>query len=332
MVSFLAHHNLSLNPKNLEQTWEYVCGNNEELKAELNKASVASELNNQSALEIYEKFFNAALDERIEKIFRRAVEQIHSTTQIISTGNENAIQHEKQLIKQADDIRVGKGSLDNAIKKLLELSSLMVESTRENREQISHTNEQLAELQNELEVARSEADHDNLTRLPNRRKFDRDLDAFLHRVQEDELPFVLAFVDVDHFKRINDTFGHQCGDRVLRLVADELSLLSDNRCHIYRYGGEEFAILYEDGDIDDVFPRVDECRDGMANKSLVDVGSGQSIGQVTFSAGLAQCQLSDTKLALLRKADLALYNAKSEGRNLTRIYMSDLEKRRSVDN
>lgn len=331
IVNFLARHNLSLNPKNFEQTWEYVCGANKELKAELNSASSASELNNQSALEIYEKYFNAALDERIEKIFRRAVEQVHNSTQIISTGNENAIQHEKQLIRQADNIRGGKGGLDNAIQKLLDLSSLMVESTRENREQISHTNEQLVELQNELEVARSEADHDNLTRLPNRRKFDRDLDALLHRVQEDEQPFVLVFVDVDHFKRINDTFGHQCGDRVLRLVADELSLLSNSRCHISRYGGEEFAILFEDGDIDDVFQKVDECRDRMANKSLVDVGSGRSIGQVTFSAGMAQCLLADTKLALLRKADLTLYNAKSEGRNMTRIYSSDLEKRRISD-
>ncbi len=331
IANFMARHNLSLNPKNFEQTWEYFCGGNKELKADLNRASAASELNNQSALEIYDKYFNAALDERIEKIFRRAVEQIRDSTQILSTGNENAIQHENQLIRQVGNIRGGKGSLDKAIQKLLDLSSMMVESTRENREQISHTNEQLVELQNELEVARSEADHDNLTQLPNRRKFDRDLDALLQRAQDDEQPFIVAFVDVDHFKRINDTFGHQCGDRVLRLVADELSQLSNSRCHIYRYGGEEFAILFEDGDIDDAFQKADECRDGMASKTLVDVGSGQSIGEVTYSVGMAQCLLSDTKLALLRKADIALYAAKSEGRNMTRLYSSDVEKRRISD-
>lgn len=331
MANFLARHNLSLNAQNLEQSWEYVCGDNKELKAELDRASLASELNNHSALEIYDKYFNTNLDERIEKIIWKAVEQIRDTTQIISIGSENAIKHESQLIEQADNFRGGKDSLDNAIKKMLNLSRLMVESTRENQKQMSHTNEKLAELQNELEVARSEADHDKLTRLPNRRKFDRDLDAVFQRLQDDGASFVLAFVDVDHFKRINDTFGHECGDRVLRLIADQLFMLSNSRCHISRYGGEEFALLFEEDDFDNIVQKVDQCRDAMASKSLVDVGSGQSIGRVTFSAGIAQCLPSDTKPTLLRKADLALYNAKADGRNMVCRYSNELEKRRISD-
>ena len=94
ITNFLARHNLSLNAKNLEQAWEYVCGDNEELKTELERASSASELNNQSALEIYEKYFNVDLNERMEKIFQQAVEQICETTQIMSAGNDEAIRHE----------------------------------------------------------------------------------------------------------------------------------------------------------------------------------------------------------------------------------------------
>lgn len=324
--NFLARHNLSLNPKNFEQGWEYVCGTNEELKAELDRASSACELNNESALEIYEKYFNADINERIEKIFAEAVEHIHNSRQIIKAGNDNAIKHENQLIEQADDIRGGKGTLESSIQKLLGLSRLMVESTRENREQILDTNRKLARLQKELEVARNEADHDKLTRLPNRRKFDRVLDSALQRQREHQRPFVLAFVDIDHFKRINDTFGHDCGDRVLRMIADQLSVLSNNRCHISRYGGEEFAILFEDSEVDEVFRKVDRCREALAEKSLVDVGSGEAMGRVTFSAGMAQCLATDTKTAILRKADLALYSAKSEGRNMICLYSPDVEK------
>lgn len=318
--NFLTRHNLALNPKNFEQTWEYVCGTNTELKAELDRTVAASKLNNESALAIHEKYFNAGIDERIEKIFEEAVEHIHSSTQIIKAGNDNAIRHENQLIEQADDIRGGRGTLENSIQKLLGLSQLMVESTRENREQISDTNKKLAKLQRELEIARSEADHDKLTRLPNRRKFDRVLDTALLRQQEQQQPFVLAFVDVDHFKRVNDTFGHECGDRVLRMIADQLSVLSGNRCHISRYGGEEFAILFEDSEIDQVFRKLDQCRATLAEKSLVDVGSGKPMGQVTFSAGMAQCDAAETKAAILRKADIALYSAKSEGRNMICVY------------
>ncbi|MFK7843131.1 MAG: GGDEF domain-containing protein [Sphingorhabdus sp.] len=328
---FITRHNLSLGPKNLEQTWEYVCGNNQALKAELDQAASTAELNDETAMEIYEKYFSDDLNERIEKIFLEAIEQIHSTQEIISTGNDNAIKHENQMIKQADHIRGKRGSVDKAIEKLLDLSRVMVESTRENREQISQTNEKLAKLQNELEVARSEADHDKLTQLPNRRKFDKVLDAAFQRIKEAEQPFVLAFVDIDHFKRVNDTFGHECGDRVLRLIADQLSVLSNNRCHISRYGGEEFAILFEGEDFDSVLHKINDCRNALARKSLVDVGSGQPIGRVTFSAGMAECLPSDTKSAVLRKADLALYNAKSEGRNMVCTYSQSSENRRISD-
>ena len=331
ITNFLALHKLSLNAKNFELSWEYVCGDNRALQAELDSAASASEINNQSALDIHEKYLNAALDAQIEKIFLEAVEQISNTTQMLNTGSENAIRHENQLIEQADNIRGGNGSLENAIQKMLNLSSLMVESTRENQKQISHTNEKLAELQKELEVARSEADYDKLTKLPNRRKFDRDFDVVYQRLQDDKQPFVLAFVDVDRFKRINDTFGHECGDRVLRLVADQLSVLSNDRCNISRYGGEEFAIIFENDAIDWVFDQIDDCRVGLARKSLVDVESGKLIGKVTFSAGMAQCLPSDTKQTLLRKADGALYNAKSEGRNMVRKYSNNLAFRRVID-
>ena len=331
ITNFLSRHHLALSAKNFELGWEYVCGDNQELKDELDRTSSASKLNNDIALDIYEKYFKAALDEQIEKIFLQAVEQIRNSTQILNTGSENAIRHENQLIEQADNIRGGKGSLENAIKKMLNLSRMMVESTRENQMQISETNRKLAELQKDLEIARSEADHDKLTRLPNRRKFDRDLDIALNRLQEEAEPFVLVFVDVDHFKQVNDNFGHECGDRVLRMIANQLSLLSNNNCNISRFGGEEFALLFEGDDIDDVFEKVDNCRIGLAGKSLVDIGSGESIGRVTFSAGMAECLPVDTKQTILRKADVALYNAKTEGRNNVRIYSNDFEKRRLSD-
>lgn len=325
IADFLALHDLSLNAKNFEQIWEYVCGDNAELKAELDRAALASKLNDQTALEIYDRYFNLDFDKQQENIFLQAVEQIHGMTELISAGSENAIRHESQLIEQADHIKGGKLSLENAIQKMLDLSHLMVESTRENQLQISNANQKLTELQIELEVARGEADQDNLTRLPNRRKFERDLDTALRRLHAERHAFVLVFVDIDHFKRINDTFGHPCGDRVLRMIANQLSLICHDNCDIFRYGGEEFAILFEDDDVDHVLERMNECRDALAAKSLVDIQSGRPIGRVTFSAGIAQCLSSDSKQSLVRKADLALYHAKSEGRNMATLYTAGVE-------
>lgn len=324
IASFIRQHNLTLSSCNLELAWEYICGGKSGLKNEIVGLSSAGRLNNASAQELYEKYLRSDIGVQIDKILMEAIEHIRATTQIIDDGNKNTIECETNLIEQADTIRTRSGDVDIAIQKLLDLSQLMVESTRENREQITETNKKLVTLQNELEQAKNEADFDQLTKLPNRRKFERTLDEVLEKLLQNGQPLVLAFIDIDHFKKINDTFGHECGDRVLRLVADELSSLSNSKCHTSRYGGEEFAVIFEDENIDGVCKRVDQCRDALARRELVDLESGSAVGKVTFSAGVAECLETDTKRSILRKADLALYEAKSQGRNNVLTYSNDL--------
>ena len=320
IASFIRQHNLALSPDNLELAWEYVCGGKHGLKNEVMGLSSAGRLNNISAQELYDKHLRSDIGVQIDKILMTAMEHIRTTTEIIDDGNKNALQCETNLIEQADHIRLRSGDADIAIQKLLDLSRLMVESTQENRQQIAETNKKLVSLQNELEKTKNEADYDQLTKLANRRKFERTLDEVLEKLIQKEQPLCLAFIDIDHFKKVNDTFGHECGDRVLRLVADELSSLSNSKCHTSRYGGEEFAIIFEGESIDEVCRRVDECRDALSRRQLVDIESGSSLGIVTFSAGVAECLSSDTKRSILRKADLALYEAKSQGRNTVLTY------------
>ncbi|MEP2101857.1 MAG: GGDEF domain-containing protein [Parasphingorhabdus sp.] len=324
IASFIRQHNLALSSCNLELAWEYICGGKSVLKNEILGLSSAGRLNNASAQELHEKYLRSDIGVQIDKILMEAIEHIRATTQIIDDGNKNTIECEVNLIEQADSIRSRSGDVDIAIQKLLDLSQLMVESTRENRDQINETNKKLANLQTELELARNEADFDQLTKLANRRKFERTLDEVLQKLVDKGQPMVLAFIDIDHFKKINDTFGHECGDRVLRLVAEELETLSNSRCHTSRYGGEEFAVIFEDEDIKAVCKRIDQCREALASRSLVDLESGKALGTVTFSVGVAECLDSDSKRSLLRKADLALYEAKSQGRNRVLTYSNDL--------
>ncbi len=324
IASFIRQHNLNLSSTNLELAWEYICGGKVGLKNEIVGLSSAGRLDNGSAVELHEKYLRSDIGVQIDKILMEAIAHIRETTTIIEDGNKNTIECETNLIAQADNIRSRSGDIDIAIKKLLDLSQLMVESTRENREQIHDTNKKLARLQNELELARNEADYDQLTKLANRRKFERTLDEVLEKLLAKGQSLVLAFIDIDHFKKINDTFGHECGDRVLRLVADELSSLANSKCHTSRYGGEEFAVIFEAANIKDVWKKVDNCREALASRELVDLESGQAIGKVSFSAGVAECLKSDNKRSILRKADLALYEAKSQGRNNVLTYSNDL--------
>lgn len=320
IACFIDDNYLKLSSRNLEFAWEYICGNNIALKNEVIDFSADSRLNDAVVSDLYDKYFNTDVGSEIDRIVLEAIHQIHRTTKIIDDGNKNTQECEDNLLEHADNINVDSGDVGDAIQKLLSLSRLMVESTRKNREQINETNKKLADLKGELEQARNEADFDQLTKLPNRRKFERALDSAFQSLTDDGKSLIVVIADIDKFKKINDTFGHECGDRILRLVADELNDLSSVDCHISRYGGEEFALVFEGYDIDAVFKKVDDCREALAQRSLVDVESGNAIGQVTFSAGVAQCLTSDTKRSILRKADLALYQAKSEGRNAVLKY------------
>ncbi|QTD55428.1 GGDEF domain-containing protein [Parasphingorhabdus cellanae] len=323
IAGFIRQHGLLLSSRNLELAWAFICGGNSMLKSEIMGLSSAGRLDNASASELFDKYLSPDVGAQIDKIVLEAIEHIRTTTKIIEDGNKKTTECEENLMEQADNIRAKPADIDAAIKKLLSLSKLMVESTRENRERISETNKKLATLQNELEQARNEADFDQLTKLPNRRKFDRTLDEKLKKLAEEKLQLVLVFIDIDHFKKVNDTFGHECGDRVLRMFADELASLSDSHCHTSRYGGEEFAVIFEGQTINNVWKMIDQCRQSLAGRSLVDLQSGRPLGSLTFSAGIAKCLPSDTKRSLLRKADLALYEAKSQGRNTVLKYSND---------
>jgi diguanylate cyclase (GGDEF)-like protein len=159
------------------------------------------------------------------------------------------------------------------------------------------------------------AARDRLTGLFNRGHFDRALTGALERSARDGLPLSLAIIDVDHFKRINDVFGHAVGDRTLIEVARRLERAMRRTDLVARYGGEEFVILMPGTPPDAAFLRVESLRRDLAG-APIDLGSSEKL-MVNFSAGIAGTP-SDadaaTPKALLVKADERLLLAKRTGR------------------
>jgi diguanylate cyclase len=125
----------------------------------------------------------------------------------------------------------------------------------------------------------------------------------------------VAFCDIDHFKRVNDTHGHETGDRVLRAVAQKLAAISNDKCHVARHGGEEFAVVLRGYTLGEAQVVVNEARESLASKQLVNRATRLPIGLVTFSAGIAEISHFPDVKDLLKAADEALYRAKQEGRN-----------------
>jgi diguanylate cyclase (GGDEF)-like protein len=194
------------------------------------------------------------------------------------------------------------------------------------QDELDQTHKAVAQQSQQLEQAQEEARVDALTGLPNRRAFNEKIEELQSLFDRGNSPYVVALVDVDHFKSFNDEHGHAIGDRVLELVADVLRDTQRWTDHVARFGGEEFVILLPRMTAHKAKFVVDRHRAKVANAALTIDRQNLS---VTVSAGVAEVLPGDTVAKVLARADEALYAAKAAGRNQT--YLEDDGKIANVD-
>jgi diguanylate cyclase len=185
---------------------------------------------------------------------------------------------------------------------------------------LQSSRDQIGELQSDLKSALEEALLDPLTRLGNRRAMESCIDKILSELQAGELQedCILVFSDLDHFKVINDQFGHIIGDKVLEFFAQILTENTKGKDHQFRFGGEEFAIILTGISIENAEKAVDAIRSTLNTSKLVLSNSQKTIGKVTASFGVTPFMAGDTRETLLNRADKYLYEAKASGRNCVR--------------
>lgn len=169
-------------------------------------------------------------------------------------------------------------------------------------------------LRDRLEESLEMAVTDPLTGLHNRRYILSRLRQGLDVMERSGERVSVALIDIDHFKRINDSWGHQAGDRVLRGFAERLGRELRAVDVAGRYGGEEFLVVFINAGADCALEAAERCRAAMAREPFVVASSGESLS-VTLSAGVSEARIGDDIDDLLARADTALYEAKSAGRN-----------------
>jgi diguanylate cyclase len=184
--------------------------------------------------------------------------------------------------------------------------------------------QELDRIRDSLRAAEERSNTDALTGLANRRSMDEFFRSAQIVAMEGDEPLSILMIDIDHFKKFNDTYGHQVGDQVLRLVA---KVLQDNVGQgglAARYGGEELIAVLPGYDLGACVEVAERIRLRISEARLTRRATGQAISSVTVSIGVAQFRLAESAETMIERCDLGLYQAKRSGRNRT-VTENDIE-------
>lgn len=198
---------------------------------------------------------------------------------------------------------------------VLAMAQTILDHSRKLETDIRASEQETRNLRKRLAGAQRDAEIDHLTGLPNRRAFEAVFDRQYRDAQTDIDHLCVAFCDIDHFKLVNDNHGHETGDRVIRAVAETLSRLSNQQCHVSRHGGEEFVVLFRGITKHEAREKLDALRETFSKRRFVNRKTDDPIGKITFSGGVADVFAYPNPRDALRAADEALYLAKEHGRN-----------------
>jgi diguanylate cyclase (GGDEF)-like protein len=233
----------------------------------------------------------------------------HDQRHFYADGDLNALQ---ALAGDSAALIADAQTLDELEDHRAHLAELVAARTAELEASLARNDALLAEVRATGEMLEKQSREDALTGLANRRHFDERLAIEIARAERYQHPLCLLLLDLDHFKRINDSAGHAAGDSVLRLAARTMAANARATDFVARIGGEEFAVLLPEQDLSGAFAAAENLRAMVAGLDTGDIAPSL---RVTASIGLAAVRPGEGRDALLRRADAALYEAKNAGRD-----------------
>jgi diguanylate cyclase len=321
-LAFLAKSQQPPHPRNFALLYGYFSRKSPALSLELDQMLKTGSAVSEATLDsLYQRHFAGDVESQavhnasgvIEAMLDKLLSQMGEARDHSRAYGQALEDFSGRIEGERDDKPIDMEELRGALTTMLAETRKMEADARRLETQFAAANSEMIELKQNLDQVRLEAMTDALTGIGNRKSFDqRLLDLTKDR---DRWPVAMVMVDIDHFKRFNDTYGHQTGDQVLRLVAQTLVDCVRGQDFASRYGGEEFAILLPNTDLEGAFAVADNIRNTVAAKKITRRSSGESLGQITLSLGIARYRPGEDFAGFVSRADQGLYLAKDHGRN-----------------
>jgi diguanylate cyclase len=313
-------HRTAAYPRAYELWYTYVTGHHPALMRAINDLLRKFGRVTQAELdEIYDRFINTnRFTAEAERATVRLLSQMDSVGDALDSARGEINDYRGTLNGSVDEMEqgIGEDRLRAIISDLLASTRNMSRLNAKLSEQLTDAKTEVVELREALESIRTESQVDPVTTLANRMFFDTALADAVRHAQRTGDEMSLLMTDIDHFKKFNDTYGHLTGDQVLRLVAMSIKQNVKGLDTAARFGGEEFAIILPGCGLRGAIQVGEQVRKAVMSRELVKRSTGENLGRVTISIGVATLRKDDTGNMLVERADQALYAAKRSGRNM----------------
>ncbi len=306
----------ALNPVCYAVWYDYVSGRNAALKKRIDELTrdgsplddeVTADLFHRHVAEVDEK-----LAQRVSQDFQKIMADVSKSA---AEAGSDAGQFGNALEKWSADLAQATDADATNLAVLLGQTRQMQHSISSLKNRLDESHLEINRLRQEVARARQESLADGLTGLTNRRGFDQALMDCLTAKDDSGHGPCLLITDIDHFKHINDSYGHLFGDKVLRAIAQVVKDSVKGRDTAARYGGEEFAILLPDTPIEGAQTLAEQIRMKVERCRIKRSGSESAIDAITISIGVTVHRTGEAAHEFIARADGALYHAKNQGRN-----------------
>ncbi len=308
-------------PQIYELWYRYAEGTHSDLIKELGRAIESNDVSEQRIADIRQRYFppsmDAELQQRASETLVREVQQLQTT---LRTQFDAGKELQDALVDAGNELTQDESSkevLSECITAVLLSNEAMQQQLKRTNQRLEASESQIKDLRQELLRSQKAMLTDSLTQIGNRRMFESTLESIIARarVEPDAVGLTaLILIDLDEFKRVNDGFGHSAGDDLLVYVGGELKQRSAEGT-VARIGGDEFAVLSHVASADDAADLGNELRQHFAQQSLLLNRTGQELGKVTISIGIALLRAGDTRESWYNRADQLLYASKHVGGN-----------------
>jgi len=306
----------ALHPVSYAIWYEYVAGNNPQLRASINEHTKnGALLDEKTTNEIFRKHVAELDDKLVHRVSAKFQKIMADVSQSSSRVGDHADQFGNVLEQWSEGLAESRPGADGGVAVLLQHTRAMQGSISSLKGCLDESRCEIEQLRQEVNRAREDALVDGLTGLTNRKGFDQALKAGLSASGSEEQGMSLLFADIDFFKRVNDSYGHLFGDKVLRAVAQILKDNVKGKDTAARYGGEEFVILLPETPVEGACHLAEKIRTTVERSRIKRIGSNEVISSITISLGVACYRKGESESDFVARADAALYESKNNGRN-----------------